>query len=101
MAGAERRGSRWRCFGGDHPERLGKDRRDHGGVGEREQVDEMPVLEGAGEERPGRGNRLELSAVVAEADDHRAGVEALEGLEEQVDALVADQLAEVEDRWTV
>src|SRR5439155_12306468 len=41
---------------------------------------------------------LELSAVVAEADDHRAGVEALEGLEQQVDALVADQLAEVEDR---
>ena len=46
-----------------------------------------------------RGGRqpLELLAVVAEADDHRAGVELLQRLEQQVDALVVEQLPEVED----
>src|SRR5918994_3721321 len=60
-------------------------------------MDEVPVLERAGEERPRWRSSLELLAVVAEADDHGAGVEALERLEEDVDALVVEELAEVDD----
>ena len=57
----------------------------------------MPVRERPGEEdvEP-RGLRLELCAIVAESDDHSAGVEPAERLEEHLDALVADQLP-VED----
>ena len=61
----------------DHPERLGEDRRHDRGVGEREQVDEVAVLERAGEEDVRRPARcLELRAVVAEADDDGARVDA-------------------------
>jgi hypothetical protein len=42
-------------------------------------------------------HRLELGAVVAEADDDGAGVDALERLEEHVDALVPQELPEVDD----
>ena len=52
---------------------------------------------GPGEERVPRRQRLELVPVVAEADDHRPRVEAVQRLEQQVDALVVEQLAEVED----
>ena len=61
----------------------------------------MAVLERPGEEHPAGsellGEPLELAAVVAEADDHRARVERAERLEQQLDALVLDQLAEVDD----
>ena len=70
-------------------------------VGEREQVDEVAVLERPGEERPRRGDALELLAVVAEADDHGARVELAQRLEQQVDALVVEQLPEVDDRRLV
>ena len=40
---------------------------------------------------------LELLAVVAEADDHRAGIELAQRLEQNVDALVVEQLPEVDD----
>ena len=50
-----------------------------------------------------RGGRqaLELLAVVAEADDHGARVELAQRLEQQVDALVVEQLPEVDDRRLV
>ena len=56
------------------------------------------MLERAGEERvePPR-LPLELGPVVAEADDHGAGVEAAQRLEQHLHALVLDQLAEVDD----
>ena len=101
MAGDERRAAGRGGLGGDHPEGLREDGRHDGGVGERKQVDEVPVLERPGEEHPLvvlLGQPLELVAVVAEPDDHRAGVEAVERLEQQVDALVLDQLPEVDDR---
>ena len=63
-----------------------------------EQVDEVAVLEGAGEERPRRRGGLELGPVVAEADDHGLRLEPLQRLEQQVDALVPQELAEVDDR---
>ena len=59
------------------------------------------MLEGAGEERPLRRRRLELAPVVAEADDHRARVQAAERLEQDMDALVVEELAEVDDRRLV
>jgi len=40
---------------------------------------------------------LELLTVVAEADDHGARVELAQGLEQEVDALVVEQLPEVDD----
>src|SRR5205085_4643285 len=49
-------------------------------------------------ERARGRRRLELAAVVAEADDERARIEAVERLEQDVDALVQEQLAEVDDR---
>ena len=54
----------------DHPERLREDRRHDAGVREREEVDEVAMLERPGEENalPGR-QLLELGAVVAESDD--------------------------------
>ena len=76
----ERRAAAGGRLGRDHPERLREDRRHDGGVGEREQVDEVAVLERPREEDalPAQlaGLRLELGAVVAEADDHRPRVEA-------------------------
>ena len=50
MARDERRTAGRGGLGGDHPERLREDRRDHAGVGQGEQVDEVPVLERAGEQ---------------------------------------------------
>src|SRR4051794_11410904 len=73
----ERRRTRRRRLGRDHAEGLGEDRRDDRHVREREQVREVPVLEGAGEQRARRRRSLELLAVVAEADDHGAGVDVL------------------------
>ena len=66
-------------------------------VRERDQVDEVAVLERAGEERPRRRDPLQLVAVVAEADDDRARVHAAQRLEQHVDALVVEELPEVED----
>ena len=85
-------------FGGDHPEGLREDRGDDRHVGERNQVDEVPVLERPGEEHVSSGHRLQLVAIVAEADDHGLGTHALESLEQELNALVPDQLAEVENR---
>ena len=50
MAGDERRAAGGGGLRGDHAERLREDRGDDGGVGEREQVDEVAVLERTGEE---------------------------------------------------
>ncbi len=66
-------------------------------VGERQQVDEMPVLERPGEERARRRGRLELGAVGAEADDDEARVDPSHRLEQHLDALLLDQLPEVDD----
>jgi hypothetical protein len=102
VAGDERRAAGGRGLRRDHPERLGKDRGDDADFGEREQVDEVAVLEEAGEEDALRvGPRLERLAVVAEADDHRARIHALERFEQNVDALVVEELAEVHDRVLV
>jgi len=49
----------------------------------------------------GRSHPLELCAVVAEADDHGARVDLAERLEQHVDALVVEELAEVDDRRPV
>ena len=97
----------WRAAGcrrlrRDHPERLREDRGDDACIREGEQVLQVPVLERPGEERGGGiGERLELVAVVAEADDHRAGVDLAHRLEQEVDALVVEELAEVDDRRRV
>ena len=92
--GQRSRGGR---LGRDHPEGLREDRRDDGHVGERDQLREVPVLERAGEERAGRGERLQLVAVVPEAHDDGPRVEVAERLEEDVDAFVAHELAEVQN----
>src|SRR2546423_5089464 len=97
VARDERRAAGGGCFGRDHAERLREDRRHDGGLREREQVDEMAVLERAGEQRPGRRESLELLAIVAEADDHGARVHLAQRGEQDVDALVVQQLSEVED----
>ncbi len=59
VVGDDRRHARGGGLRGDHPERLGEDRRDDGDVDERQQVREVAVLERAGEERPRRRRRLE------------------------------------------
>jgi hypothetical protein len=64
-------------------------------------VDEVAVLERAGEERARAGRLLQRLPVVAEADDHGARVHLLQGLEQDVDALVVEQLSEVDDRRLV
>src|SRR4051794_9363028 len=58
---------------------------------------EVAVLERPGEERPGWRNLLELGAVVAEADDDGARVEPFERFEQDLHALVLDELPEVEN----
>ena len=45
----------------------------------------------------GPASSLELLAVVPEADDHRTGVQLAQGLEQHVDALVVEELPEVDD----
>jgi hypothetical protein len=99
VPGDERQRTAGGGFGGDHPEGFREDRRDDRHVGERDQVDEVPVLERPREEHVSSGHCLKFAAIVAETDDHGPGVDALERLEQQVDALVPDQLAEVEERW--
>src|SRR5262249_61680089 len=59
------------------------------------------VLERTGEERPRRRDPLELFAVVAEPDDDCARIHGPQRLEQDVDALVVEQLAEVDDRGRV
>jgi hypothetical protein len=60
----------------------------------------MAVLERAGEERAHAGRirqRLELPPLGAEADDHGARLDVAERAEQHVDALLLDELAEVDD----
>src|SRR5437763_7609856 len=90
-----------RGLGRDHPERLGKDRRGDGDVAEREARNEVPVRERPGEDRSPRRDGLALGAVVAEADDDGPDVEASQRLEENLDPLVLDQLADVDHGWLV
>ena len=56
------------------------------------------MLERPGEEHVRSGHGLQLVAIVAEADDHGPGIDALERLEQEVHPFVPDQLAEVENR---
>ena len=60
VTGDERRRARSRRLRGDHSERFGEDRRHDRDVGELEQMHEVSVFERAGEERPRRGDQLEL-----------------------------------------
>ena len=60
-------------------------------------MDEVAVLERTREERPRRGELLETLPVVPEPDDERTRLDPAHGLEQQVDALVVEELAEVED----
>ncbi len=94
----ERRRARGGCLGGDHPERLGEDRGNDGDVGEREQVHEVTMLERTGEKRPGRCERLQRVAVGPESDDHEPRIDVRHRLEQDLHALLLDQLAEVDDR---
>ncbi len=57
----------------------------------------MAVLQLSREQGSPRCQLLEPFAVVAEADDHGPRVEPVQRLEEQVNALVVEELAEVED----
>ena len=52
VARDERRRAGGSCFGGDHAECLGEDRRHDGHVRERQELREMTMLERPGEERP-------------------------------------------------
>src|SRR5579884_2097265 len=97
VAGDERRAAGRSRLGRDHPERLGEDRGDDRDVAERQQVDEVAMLERPGEEDALGRRRLERAAVVAEADDHRPRVEVAQRLEQELHALVLDQLPEVDD----
>src|SRR5207247_5447861 len=101
VASDERRRAGGSGLRGNHPESLREDRRDGRDVGKREQMDEMTVLERSGEERSRRRDRLQLLPVVAKADDQRARADAAQRLEQDVDALVVQKLAEVDDRWLV
>ena len=97
MPGHERRHPGRGGFRGDHAERLREDRRHRHDVREREQMHEMAMLERPGEKHPLRSGVLQLGAVVAEADDHRARIELAHRVEQQVHALVEEQLPEVKD----
>src|SRR5262245_907294 len=97
VPGDDRRTARGGGLGGDHPERLGEDRRHDDGVGEGDQVDEVAMPERPGEQRPRRRDALELASVVPEADDDGPRVDSVQRLEQHVDALVVEQLPEVED----
>ncbi len=101
MVRDDRRDAGRRRFCGDHAERLRKDRRHDRHVAERQQVDEVAVLECAREERSLGRHRLELAPVIAEADDHSSSVDAVQRLEQDVNALVLDQLADVDDAGIV
>ena len=97
----DRRAARGGSFGGHHAERLREDRGHHARVGEREEVAEVPVLERPREQRPQPVldcMRLETGALRAEADDDDPRTESVERVEQDVDALLLDQLPEVDDR---
>ena len=94
----ERRRARSCGLGGDHSERLGEDRRHDGRVGERQQMNEVTVLQRAGEECARRRCPLEHRAIGAEADDDEARIDSLHRLEQHLHALLLDQLPEVDDR---
>ena len=64
-------------------------------------MDEVAVLELPREQRALRRELLEPLAVVAEADDDRLRVEPVHCLEQQVDALVVQELPEIEHRGLV
>ena len=99
MVGDDRRAARRGRLGRDHAERLGKDRRHDSDVREGEEVHEVPVLERSREEDiEAGGARLQLGAVVTEADDHGARIQAAQRLEQDMHALVLDELPVVDDR---
>ena len=98
------RDDRWapgcRSLGGDHPEGLGEHRGHDARVREGEQVPQVPVLERPREEHPDverPRQRLERRPLGAEPHDHGPRVQPVDGLEQDVDALLLDQLAEVDD----
>ena len=55
------------------------------------------MLQRPREERPRRRDPLQFGPVIAEADDQGSGTGFAERLEEDVDALVVEQLSEVEN----
>ena len=93
----ERRRAGGGGFRSDHAERLGEDRRHDRHVGERQQVHEVAVLERSGEERAPRRHRFQRRAVRAEADDDEAHIEFAHRFEQDVHALLFDQLPEVDN----
>src|SRR5439155_10211461 len=58
----------------------------------------MPVLERSREQRSRWCGALQLLAVVTEADDHGSRIDLAKCIEEDVHALVEEELAEVHDR---
>ena len=103
MAGDERRAADRRRLRGDHAEGFGEDRRHDARVGECQQVPEVPVLERPREDRvdPAFGGpTLERRPLGPEADDDEAGLHTCERIDQDVNALLLDQLPEVDDdRW--
>ena len=97
VPGDERRAAAGGGLGCNHPERLGEDRGHDRCIRQREQVREVAVLERAREEDAAAGPALELDAEVPEPDDDRTRVDPVERLEQKLDALVLDQLPEVDD----
>src|SRR5947209_19650285 len=91
VRGDHRRKSRSCGLGRDHAEGLREDRRHDGDVAQRKEMNEVPVLERAGEDGSRRRDGLELGAVVAEADDDGPGAKPSHRLEENLDAFVLDQ----------
>ena len=94
----DRRTAGGSSLGGDHPEGLGKDRRDDSDVGEREEMHEVPVLERAGEEDVETGGLL-LELVRGSRRSRRSprARPSTQRLEQDLHALVLDQLAVVDD----
>src|SRR5687767_10191468 len=85
MARDERRRAARRRLRRHHPERLREYGRRHAHVGERPQVREVAVLEGACEEDgPSHRRGLERRALRPEADDDRTGIHPLERREQEV-----------------
>src|SRR5437763_8433582 len=96
MSRHDRRRAGCRGLRCDHAERLREDRRNNRRVCERQQMHEMSMLERSREQRARRCEAFELVAVIAEADDHGARVDVGERLQEHVDALVVEELAEIQ-----
>ena len=89
-------------LGRDHPERLGQHRWHDHRIRQGHQPLQLGVIHRAREDDARRCLRLELGPGVSEADDDEphirmAGRDLAPGVEQQVDALLAHQLAEVED----